>query len=43
MIGRSDHCIYVAALQRHAKAPKNKHLRALTQVLAFLKANLPET
>ena len=39
VIGRSDHCIYVAALQRHAKAPKNKHVRALNQLLAYLKAH----
>ena len=39
VIGRADHCIYVAALQRHAKKPKNKHLRALNTVLAYLKAH----
>ena len=39
VIGRADHCVYVAALQRHAKAPKNKHLRALNAVLAYLKAH----
>ena len=39
VIGRADHCIYVAALQRHAKQPKNKHLRALNALLAYLKAH----
>ena len=39
VIGRADHCVYVAALQRHAKKPKNKHLRALNTVLAYLKAH----
>ena len=39
VIGRADHCVYVAALQRHAKQPKNKHLRALNAVLTYLKAH----
>ena len=39
VISRADHCVYVAALQRHAKKPKNKHLRASNQVLAYLWAH----
>eukprot|EP00959_Pyramimonas_sp_CCMP1952_P122107 2552557-Pyramimonas_sp.AAC.1 len=36
---RIDICIYVAALQRHGKAPKVGHLRKMDVQLKYLKEN----
>ena len=37
--GRTDHCVYVSALQRHLKAPLNIHVRMLNTLVAYLKSH----